>query len=239
MGGTLGEASTLTELEKRTLVRETVAFVRGAVPVIINIAEQSTKAAIELAHMAEEEAVRAASSMGFPVVLKIVSPQIVHKSEAGGVKLNIRNEEELNRAYTEMMASARSYDAQAEISGVLVSPFMTGAKELILGSVEDPQFGPVVMVGLGGIFVEIFKDVSFGITPLDMEEATEMLENLKAYPILEGTRGQQGLPVGEIALLIVNVSRLISEQPILELDLNPVFCFPDQVLVADARVLLK
>jgi acetyl-CoA synthetase (ADP-forming) len=187
----------------------------------------------------EEEVVRAASSMGFPVVLKIVSPQIVHKSEAGGVKLNIRNEEELNRAYAEMMASARNYDAQAEISGVLVSPFMTGAKELIVGSVEDPQFGPVVMVGLGGIFVEIFKDVSFGIAPLDMEEATEMLENLKAYPILEGTRGQQGLPVGEIASLIVNVSRLISEQPILELDLNPVFCFPDQVLVADARVLLK
>ena len=187
----------------------------------------------------EEEAVRAVSSMGFPVVLKIVSPQIVHKSEAGGVKLNIRNEEELNRAYAEMMASVRNYDAQAEISGVLVSPFMTGAKELIVGSVEDPQFGPVVMVGLGGIFVEIFKDISFGITPLDMEEATEMLENLKAYPILEGTRGQQGLPVGEIASLIVNVSRLISEQPILELDLNPVFCFPDQVLVADARVLLK
>jgi len=187
----------------------------------------------------EGEAVRAASSMGFPVVLKIVSPQIVHKSEAGGVKLNIKNEEELNRAYAEMMASARNYDAQTEISGVLVSPFITGAKELIVGSVEDPQFGPVVMVGLGGIFVEIFKDVSFGITPLDMEEATEMLENLKVYPILEGTRGQQGLPVGEIASLIVNVSRLISEHPILELDLNPVFCFQDQVLVADARVLLK
>lgn len=188
----------------------------------------------------EEEAVRAASSMGFPVVLKIVSPKIIHKSEAGGVKLNIRNEEELNRAYAEMMASARNYDAQPEISGVLVSPFMTGAKELIVDSVEDPQFDLVVMVGLGGIFAEIFKDVSFGITFLDMEGAIEMLENLKTYPILEGTRGQQGLPVGEIASLDRQCfSRLISEQPILELDLNPVFCFPDQVLVADARVLLK
>jgi len=185
------------------------------------------------------ETIQAAREFGFPVVLKVVSPQIVHKSDAGGVKLNLKNEGEVEKAFSEIVESAREYDPFAVIEGVIVSPFVKGATELIIGSTYDAQFGPVVMVGLGGIFVEIFKDVSFGIAPVDKREATEMLKSLKAYKIIEGARGQEGLNVEEIIQLVFEVSEFVSEQPIKELDLNPVFCFADRVLVGDARILLR
>ncbi len=179
-----------------------------------------------------EDAVAAAGRIGFPVVLKIVSPDIVHKSDAGGVRLNLRGEAELRQAFTEIM------ELEAEIRGVLVCPFVEGAVELIVGAINDPQFGPVVMVGLGGVFVEIFKDVSFGITPVDKEEAREMLQNLQAYPLIEGVRGRRGLDEEGIVELIVKVSAMVQNYSIEELDLNPVFCFPDGVEIGDARVLM-
>lgn len=184
------------------------------------------------------ETVRAARRLGFPVVLKVVSREIVHKSDAGGVKLNLKSEVEVEKAFAEIVASARKYNPSAIIEGVIVSPYLEGATELIIGSTHDPQFGPVVMIGLGGIFVEVFKDVSFGIAPVNEREATEMLNSLKAYKIFEGVRGREGLNIREIVQLLVSVSEFVCQQPIKELDLNPIFCFSDRVLVGDARILL-
>ncbi len=180
----------------------------------------------------------AAIQYGFPVVIKIVSPQIVHKSEAGGVKLNIKNENELRTAYDAMLESSKQYDPAADIRGVLLSPFIPGGLEVIVGSVTDPQFGPVMMVGLGGIFVEIFKDVAFGVTPIDQREAMEMLASLKAYPMLQGARGKAGTSLTMLSDLMVKLSHLIEEKSIVELDLNPIFCFPDHIMVADARLIV-
>lgn len=185
-----------------------------------------------------DETLNAVKKMGYPVVLKVVSPHIIHKSEAGGVRLNLKTDKELTRAYSEMMHSIAKYSPDAEIWGVLVSPYLDGATELIVGSINDSQFGPVVMVGLGGIFVEIFKDVSFGIAPVDSREALEMLEDLKSYPIIKGIRGKKRLDIKAIRDLIVNVSNLVCSNPIEELDLNPVFCYSDKVLVGDARILM-
>lgn len=186
-----------------------------------------------------DEVLVSAKKIGFPVVLKIVSPQVVHKSDAGGVKLNLNSAEEVKKAFAEMMESVLAYAPGAEILGVLVSPFINEARELIIGSVDDCQFGPVVMVGLGGIFVEIFKDVSFGVAPLKYDEAKEMLEGLKAFPIIKGARGQEGLNIPEISQLIVKVSEFVAKNSVKELDLNPVFCFADKVVVGDARIIIK
>lgn len=186
-----------------------------------------------------EEVLNAANVVGYPVVMKIVSPQIVHKSDAGGVRLNLKNEQELKNAYDSMLSTITSNVPEAEIKGVLISHYISKAKELIIGGLEDPQFGPVVMIGLGGIFVEIFKDVSFGVAPISKEEAYEMLEALKSYPIIKGVRGEKGLNVDEIANLVVKVSDFIYKYPVKELDLNPVFCFDDKVVVVDARILMN
>lgn len=186
-----------------------------------------------------EEAVKAAREAGFPVVLKVVSPQVVHKSDAGGVRLDLKNEEQVKKAFADIIASVLGHNPWAEIRGVLVSPFVKGATELIVGAVKDSQFGPVVMAGLGGIFVEVFKDVSFGIAPVGEDEAREMLESLKAYSLLQGARGRERLSIDDIVKLIVRVSELAYQNPIEELDLNPVFCFPDRVVIGDARILLR
>ena len=185
-----------------------------------------------------DQATAAARRLGYPVVIKIVSPQIAHKSEAGGVVINLGSETELRAAYENMMSAIKDYDPGAEIKGVLVSPHLSEATEMIVGVINDSQFGPVVMAGLGGIFVEVFKDVSFGIAPLERQEAAEMLENLKAFPILTGARGRPKLDLELIEDLMVKVSDLALKESIEELDLNPVFCYPDRVLVADARVSL-
>lgn len=185
------------------------------------------------------EAIAAAEEIGYPVVLKIISPQIVHKSEAGGVKLNLKNEDEVKVAHAEILVSAKEYDPNAEIVGVLVTPFEGRDEELIIGAINDPQFGPVVMVGLGGIFVEVFKDVSFGIAPINHEEAQAMLEDLTAFPIIEGTRGRAGLNIEMIKDLLVRVSEFVYKHPVQELDLNPVFCSSDNVTAVDARILLS
>lgn len=186
-----------------------------------------------------EEVLNAANIVSYPVVIKIVSPQIVHKTDFGGVRLNIKNECDLSNAFNSMLETITSNVPEAEIKGVLVSRYITGAKELIIGALEDHQFGPVVMIGLGGIFVEIFKDVSFGVAPISKKEAYEMIESLKSYPIIKGIRGDKGLNVDKIVDLVVKVSEFILSYPVKELDLNPVFCVDSEVYVADARILLK
>ncbi len=184
------------------------------------------------------EAASAARELGYPVALKVVSPHIVHKSDAGGVRLGLSSEPEVEHAYGEILSSAARFDPNAHVEGVLVSPFLQGGTELIVGVSRDAQFGPVVMVGLGGVFVEIFKDVSFAVTPVEPWEATEMLENLRAYPLLTGARGRDPVDLEALERLILAVSDLAGQEPVEELDLNPVLCFPDRVLVADARLSL-
>lgn len=183
--------------------------------------------------------VKAASNMGFPVALKVVSPQIVHKSDIGGVKLNLKTESEVRKAYKDIMESVNVKMPQAEVSGILVSPYIEGGTEIIVGALNDFQFGPVVMVGLGGVFTEIFKDVSFNIAPVSYKEALSMMESLKAYPIMQGYRGKKGINVKDLGEMIVKVSELVSKESIEELDLNPVLCFKDEVVVVDARILMS
>ena len=187
----------------------------------------------------EEEVIQTARYINYPVVLKIVSPQIVHKSDIGGVKLNLRNEDEARQAFKDVMHSVSESMPQAKISGVLVGPYIEDGTEMIVGALNDFQFGPVVMVGLGGVFTEIFKDVSFSIAPVSYREALEMLESLKAYPIIEGYRGKEGINIKALCELIVNVSEMVSKESIEELDLNPVMCFKNEVLVVDSRVLMN
>ena len=187
----------------------------------------------------ENEAVAHAKDVGYPVVMKIVSPDILHKSDAHGVILNIKNAAEVRSAYEKLMESARAYKADADIFGVLVTPMAPQGVEVIIGMNRDPQFGPVIMFGLGGIFVEVFKDVSFRITPVSKDEARSMIKEIKAYPILKGIRGAKAKDIEGIVSLIEVISRLSDEHPDLkELDLNPVFVYEDRVEVIDARMIV-
>ena len=185
-----------------------------------------------------EGLVEAADKIGYPVVIKVVSPDVVHKSDAGGVKLNIQNADELKAACEEMMASVKAYAPEADIKGVLVTKMVKKCREVIVGSICDGQFGPVVMVGLGGIFVEVFKDVSFGIAPLSEREAEKMIRSLKSFKILQGTRGEKPIDLKALCSLVSAVSKYVFENKVKELDLNPVFCSEDAVFAGDARILL-
>lgn len=186
-----------------------------------------------------EEAMAAADDLSYPVVLKVVSPEVIHKSEFGGVRLNIDSREKLEAEYKAMLQGIEDKIPGAQILGVLVLEQVKAQAEVIIGSTTDPQFGPVIMVGLGGIFVEIFKDLSFGIAPVNKKEAMAMLASLRALPILEGARGRVPVNMDKLSDLIVKVSTYVVEEGIREMDLNPVFCLGDDVLVGDVRILLN
>lgn len=186
----------------------------------------------------EAEVLEAAESLGYPLVIKVVSPDVIHKSEFGGVRLNIEDQSALLAEYRSMLGHIKSLVPDADIKGVLVLKQVKPQAEVIVGATTDPQFGPVIMVGLGGIFVEIFKDLSFGIAPVDRKEATLMLESLKAYPILMGARGRVPVNLDKLLDLIVKVSEYVVEHAVDEMDLNPVFCVGDDVLIGDVRILL-
>lgn len=184
------------------------------------------------------KAVHLAHQMGFPVVLKIDSPDILHKSDAGGVRLNLRSGEEVRTAYTEMMNKVRRFHPEARINGVVVSATASSGLEVILGMNRDPQFGPVVIFGLGGITVELSRDVSMRLLPLSKEEAFKMLREIRGALLLDGFRGLP--PVDENALAdgLLKLARIAEEhQDIVEIDLNPVFAYPEGIIVADARIL--
>ena len=185
-----------------------------------------------------EEATSAAREIGYPVAMKIVSPKIIHKTELGGVRVNIVSDEDLRNAHSEMMAAVTASISERDIQGVLVEEMAHG-HELIIGASRDQQFGPLVMFGIGGVFVEILKDVSYRLAPLDTAEAREMIREIKGYPLLAGTRG--GKPVNEEALVdvLVRVSRLVDDfREIKELDLNPTFAEGDSIVAADARIIV-
>jgi len=178
--------------------------------------------------------------MGFPIVLKIISPDVVHKSDSGGVRLGLANGAQVGRAYSEIMSSVRQRYPQAAIQGVSVQPMASTGTEVIVGMSKDPQFGPVLMFGLGGVLVEVLKDVSFRIVPVTKRDASEMIREIKGYPLLQGYRGQEAVDVASLEGLIVRVSEFIEQNPqIKELDLNPVFAYRDKAVAVDARIVLE
>ena len=187
-----------------------------------------------------KEAIKVASEIGFPVVMKILSPQIIHKTDAGGVKLNINSEKETAVAFKEILVSAKKYDSKAEIRGVLIEKMVKPSTEIIVGVTRDPTFGPAIMFGLGGIFVELLKDVSFRIAPIKVEDAREMIHEIKALPMLQGFRGGPNVKLELIVDVLMKISKLSIDymDDILEIDLNPIFAYEDKILTVDARIIL-
>lgn len=215
--------SLLTEIESKELLKA------ARIPVVETRLATSKKEAIELA-----------AKLGFPVVLKIVSPDVVHKSDAGGVRLSIQNATQAGRAYTEILANIKKHYPRAKIVGVTVQKMAKQGIEVIIGMTKDAQFGPVIMFGLGGILVEVLKDVSFRIVPMTKRDASEMITEIKGYPILKGYRGQDPADIPYLEDLIVKVSEFVDKNPeIKELDLNPVFAYKDGALAVDARIILE
>jgi acetate---CoA ligase (ADP-forming) len=181
-----------------------------------------------------EEAVAACAEIGFPVVMKVVSPDILHKSEHGGVIVGIRDEAATRAAF----ATIRERAAGADFRGVIIYPLIRGSQEVLVGLSRDPQFGPVIAFGLGGIYTEVLRDVALQVAPIDHVEAGAMIRSIRAFPILAGARGQRACDLDALADLLVHVSALPFRYPdIAELDLNPVFAGPDGVVVGDVRVI--
>jgi acetyl coenzyme A synthetase (ADP forming)-like protein len=185
------------------------------------------------------DAAKLASSIGFPVVMKIVSPQILHKTEAGGVVVGVKSAEAAQDAFTNIVANARRYKSDATIDGVQVQQMLAGGQEVIIGAVTDPAFGKLVAFGLGGVLVEVLKDITFRLAPATREDALSMLDSIAAAEILRGVRGSEAVNREALATMIVNVSQLVADFPeISELDLNPVFATATGATAADVRVVL-
>ena len=189
-----------------------------------------------------EEAQSAAEEIGYPVAIKIVAEQISHKSDVGGVQLNLRNGPAVVEAYEEMMERIHQVNPQAKLDGILVQPMVTGGRELILGGRQDPQFGPVVLVGLGGIFVEIFEESQVRVAPISQRTAEEMIQDLRGYQILTGARGHKAVDIDSVVGALLRLSQLLTDFPeIKELDINPlrVFYAGEGCRALDARIILE
>ena len=187
----------------------------------------------------EDEIIGLTKEINFPIVMKIVSPDIIHKTDAGGVRLNIKDETEARLAYQEIISKAKKYNKEAQIFGVITYSMIPKATEIIIGMMKDPHFGPVAMFGLGGIFVEILKDISFRILPIEEKDAGEMITEIKGYEILKGARGNPPRDIQAIEEVLMKVSKLTMENPeIKEIDLNPIFVFEKGLQVVDARMIL-
>ena len=196
---------------------------------------------VELARDAAE-AVKAARELKYPVVMKISSPDIIHKSDAGGVRVGLSSELEVREAFEEIMDNARAYRPKANILGVTVQEYVPRAREVIVGTVQDPTFGATVMFGLGGVWVEVLKDVSFRLAPLTVVDAKEMISEIKGYPILAGIRGESEADIDAIVDILRKAGQLAHEFPeIVEMDINPIFVFDrgKGATAIDARIILK
>ena len=185
------------------------------------------------------EAAKLASDMGYPVVLKIVSPEILHKTEAGGVLVGVKDAAAAEQGFATIMANAKKYDAKANLVGVQVQQMLSGGQEVIIGAVTDPSFGKLVAFGLGGILVEVLKDATFRLEPASQQDALSMLDGIAAADVLKGVRGAKGIHREALALVIQRVSELVTDFPeISELDLNPVFATDKGATAADVRIVL-
>ena len=186
------------------------------------------------------EGVKFAEKIGYPVVLKIVSPNIIHKSDVGGVIINVKNAKDFQNAYRQIMDNVKKHKPKAKIVGILVQEMAPQSTEVIVGATKDPQFGPALMFGLGGIFVEILKDVAFRIAPITEDEAREMITSVRAYPLLKGYRNMPPADIDAIVRVLLNTSRLVMEhQEIKELDLNPIMVYEKTAKTVDARIILE
>jgi acyl-CoA synthetase (NDP forming) len=217
------QSTLLSEFDSKEMLRQ------AGIPVVETKLAKSRQAAIDIA-----------KEIGFPVVMKIASPDVVHKSDAGGVRLGLTNATQVGKAYRDIVAAVKDKAPDARIDGVTVQPMARPGIEVIIGMSKDAQFGPVIMFGLGGILVEILKDVSFRIVPLERRDAAEMIKEIKGYPLLQGYRGQEPANIPALEKLIVAVSDFIKKNPqIKELDLNPVIAYKDSVMAVDARIVLE
>ena len=190
----------------------------------------------------EQEGIDAARHIGYPLVMKIVSPDIIHKSDAGGVKVGVKTDDELKSAFRTITENALKYKSDAKIKGVLVQEMVKSAKETILGASQDPTFGPVIMFGLGGIYVEVLKDVVFGVAPIDEQEAINMVESIKTIKLLKGVRGEKPSDLKAIADSLQRLSQLVVDfQEIKEFDINPLLVLEEGkgARVVDARIILR
>jgi len=188
----------------------------------------------------EEEAVKASDSLGFPLVMKIVSPDIVHKTDVGGVEMNVLNTKETIKTFRNIIRRVNTNQPNARIKGVLIYTQAPEGVEVVVGMTRDPQFGPTVMFGLGGIFIEILKDVSFRVCPVNKTDIDEMFTEIKGIKMLHGYRGQPKCDVNAISDIIMKVSKLALDYPvIMEIDLNPLVVYEKSALVVDAKILLN
>ncbi len=213
----------LTEIESKTLLKE------AGIPTVDTRLARS-----------KEESVRISQELGFPVALKIVSPEITHKSDVGGVKLGLKTAKEVETAFDEILSMVRQKEPKAVIEGVSVQKMAAPGTEVIVGMTKDPQFGPVLMFGLGGVLVEILKDVSFRIVPLEKQDARQMIREIKGYRLLEGYRNYEAVEIAALEDLLLKVSAFVDGHPeIKELDLTPVFAYKDGAIAVDARIVLE
>jgi acetyl-CoA synthetase (ADP-forming) len=193
----------------------------------------------ELAGSAEE-AVKFANRIGFPTVLKIVSQDIIHKSDIGGVIIDLKNADDVRHGYSQILQNVKKNNSKARIAGVLVQEMAPSSTEVIVGATKDPQFGPAIMFGLGGVFVEVLKDVTFRIAPITEDDAREMISEVKAYPLLKGYRNTPPADIDTIVKILLNTSRLVTDHmEIKELDLNPVIVYEKGAKTVDARIILE
>jgi acetyltransferase len=185
------------------------------------------------------EAKRAAREIGYPLAMKVVAPDIVHKSDAGGIKLNLKDEAAVERAFAEIMAGAAKITAKDRVLGALISPMVPEGRECIIGMIRDPQFGPVIMFGLGGIFVEVLKDVAFRVAPLTAEDIDEMIQEIKGFKLLTGVRGESPKDIRALKNILGKLSAIATDNPeIEEFDLNPVIVHQQGASIVDSRVIL-
>lgn len=187
-----------------------------------------------------EEAIAISKQMGFPVAMKIASQDVVHKSDAGGVKLGLKTEEEVAAGYDEIVRAINQKYPQAAIQGVSIQKMAPPGLEIIIGMSRDAQFGPILMFGLGGVWVEMLKDVSFRVVPLERQDASEMIREIKGYALLKGYRNQKPADISKLEEMLLKVSGFVEQNPrIKELDINPIFAYSDDAVAVDARVILE
>lgn len=187
-----------------------------------------------------EEAISLGKQLGFPLVMKIVCSNILHKSDVGGVRLGLKTTKQVAQAYDDIMRAVKQERPDAAIEGISVERMVRPGVEVIIGMSRDVHFGPVLMFGLGGILVEILKDVSFRIVPLTRKDAVSMIREIKGYPLLEGYRGQEVVDISKLEDMLLMVSDFAEHHPeIKEIDLNPVFAYADGATTVDARIILS
>ena len=213
----------LTEVESKVLAQE------AGIPVV------ETRLARN-----KNQAVSIAQSLGLPVVVKVVSPDVVHKSDVGGVKTGLNSLRQVKEAYDSIVSSTRSAVPGGSILGVSVQRMAPPGVEAIIGAFRNPEFGHVVMFGLGGVMVEVLKDVSLHLVPLTRRDARQMIREIKGFPLLDGYRGHPKCDLEALEEALLDLSGFLEKHPeVTELDLNPVFCYPQGILAVDARVVVE